>query len=93
MFREIASFRLPERNPRRSTVINRAIGLITVSDRISPGLRQSVRAVRDSGVAAILLTRLDLERARALGAELGVDDVVYDVAPLDRASPTDGGHA
>ena len=46
-------------------------------------------AAADSGSShpiaqAILVPRLDLERARALAAELGVDDLVSDMAPLDR---------
>jgi len=45
-----------------------------------------VQALKDEGIRVIMLTGDDARTAKAVGAQLGLDDVVADVLPQDKAA-------
>jgi Cu+-exporting ATPase len=64
----------------------RAAGLLVIADAIKPTTAEAIAALRHAGVRIIMLTGDDAATARAVAATLGVDDVVADVLPQDKAA-------
>ncbi len=61
-------------------------GLLVVADAIKPTTPEAVQTLRDEGIRVIMLTGDDARTARAVGTQLGLDDVVADVLPQDKAA-------
>jgi P-type Cu+ transporter len=61
-------------------------GLLIIADAIKPTTAEAVQALKDEGIRVIMLTGDDARTARAVGAQLGLDDVVADVLPQDKAA-------
>jgi Cu+-exporting ATPase len=59
-------------------------GLLVVADTVKPTSRQAVVELRDLGLRPVLLTGDNERSARAVAAEVGVDDVVAEVLPQDK---------
>jgi Cu+-exporting ATPase len=59
-------------------------GLLVVADTVKPTSRQAVADLRDLGLRPVLLTGDNERSARAVAAEVGVDDVVAEVLPQDK---------
>jgi len=59
-------------------------GLLVVADTVKPTSRQAVAELRDLGLRPVLLTGDNERSARAVAAEVGVDDVVAEVLPQDK---------
>lgn len=73
------------RTPSFIAVDGRLAGLVAVADRPSPEARDAVRALERLGVRVTMVTG-DRERtARAIAAELGIDDVIAGVRPEEKA--------
>jgi Cu+-exporting ATPase len=67
-------------------VDGRAAGLLVVADAIKATTPEAIAALREAGVRVIMLTGDDARTARAVAQTLGVDDVVADVLPHDKAA-------
>ncbi len=67
-------------------VDGRAAGVLVVADAIKPTTSDAIEALRRAGVRVIMLTGDDEKTARAVGAALGVDEVIADVLPQDKAA-------
>ncbi len=66
-------------------VDGRAAGILIVADAIKKTTPEAIEALRQAGVRIIMLTGDDERTARAVGNELGVDEVVAGVLPKDKA--------
>ncbi len=62
----------------------RARGVLVVSDTVKPSSAAAVRQLRDLGLRPVLLTGDNERAARAVAAEVGIDDVVAEVLPADK---------
>jgi Cu2+-exporting ATPase len=62
------------------------IGAIVAEDAIRPESRAAILELRNEGVRSVMITGDAREVARAIGAEVGVDDVIAEVLPEDKAS-------
>jgi Cu+-exporting ATPase len=62
------------------------IAVIAAADRIKPDARETVAKLKKSGVSVVLLTGDNLLTARAVGAEIGADDVRAGVLPDGKAA-------
>jgi len=60
-------------------------GLIAVADRPAEGARETVAALRSSGIEVAMVTGDRLGTARAIAAELGIERVIAEVRPEDKA--------
>lgn len=60
-------------------------GLVAVADRPAEGARETVAALRELGVEVAMVTGDRLGTARAVAAELGIERVVAEVRPEDKA--------
>ncbi|MFA5939934.1 MAG: copper-translocating P-type ATPase [Sinimarinibacterium sp.] len=67
-------------------VDDRLAGLIIVADAIKKTTPEAVQALKAEGIRVIMLTGDDARTAKAVGARLGLDDVVADVLPQDKAA-------
>ncbi len=59
-------------------------GLLIVSDTLKPTSRQAVAELKALGLRPVLLTGDNYRAARAIGAEVGIDEVVAEVLPEDK---------
>ncbi|HEX4364713.1 MAG TPA: heavy metal translocating P-type ATPase [Solirubrobacteraceae bacterium] len=62
-----------------------AQALFVVADRIKPCSREAITQLRELGLRTILLTGDNATTARAVAARIGVDDVIAEVLPADKA--------
>ncbi len=64
----------------------RLAGLVGIADPIKQSTPQAIRALRDQGIRVVMLTGDGRTTAEAVGRELGIDEVVADVLPEDKAA-------
>ncbi len=62
------------------------IGLIAVSDTLKPESAEAVAQLRAQGLAVVMLTGDNLQTARAIAREAGIDDIVAEVRPDEKSS-------
>ena len=60
--------------------------VLVVADRIKPTSAEAVEALRDEGLAVTLLTGDNERTARTVAAEAGIDSVIAEVYPDDKAA-------
>nr|WP_240541949.1 heavy metal translocating P-type ATPase [Bifidobacterium simiarum] len=58
---------------------------ITVADTVKPTSRQAVDALRDRGIDVVMLTGDNADTAKAVAAQVGIERVVADVRPGNKA--------
>jgi Cu+-exporting ATPase len=63
----------------------RAAGLLVIADAIKGTTPEAIAKLKAAGVRIIMLTGDDAATARAVGKDLGVDEVFADVLPQDKA--------
>ena len=59
----------------------RAAGAVAVADRVKPGAAEAVAALRRAGLRVVMISGDRVAAAEAVGAALGVDEVVAEVLP------------
>jgi Cu+-exporting ATPase len=66
-------------------VDGRFAGFIALADTLKPSARPAVEKLRGMGLAVIMLTGDNRRTAAAVAAEAGIDDVIPEVLPGDKA--------
>jgi Cu+-exporting ATPase len=64
---------------------NRPMGLIALSDTAKPSARQAVSELKDMGLAVSMITGDNANTAKAIGDALGIDRILAEVLPGDKA--------
>ncbi|GAA5615238.1 copper-translocating P-type ATPase [Streptomyces platensis] len=64
----------------------RARGVLAVADAVKPGSAAAVRELRRMGLAPVLLTGDHEAVAKAVAAEVGIDEVIAEVLPEDKVA-------
>ncbi|GAA1846041.1 heavy metal translocating P-type ATPase [Pseudonocardia ailaonensis] len=62
------------------------LGALALADEVRPESRAAVRTLRDKGIRTIMITGDARPVAEAVGAQVGVDEVVAEVRPEDKDS-------
>lgn len=70
-------------------VDGRPAGIISVADAIKDSSREAVRQLHDAGVRIVMMTGDSETTARAVARELGIDEVIAEVKPEDKARRVD----
>ena len=75
------------RTPVHVAVGGEFVGVVFIADTMRPGARQALAELKASGVKRIvMLTGDNASTARAIAAELGIDEVHADLMPEDKVS-------
>ena len=61
-------------------------GVVGIADALKPGAKDAVRKLRDQGIEVVMLTGDNLATAEAIAGDAGIDRVVADVLPGDKAA-------
>ncbi len=61
-------------------------GALAVADTVKPTSREAIAALRELGLSPVLLTGDAEAPARAVGAEVGIDEVIAEVLPEDKVA-------
>ena len=63
----------------------RVIGLIAIADAIRPTSKEAVAKLRERGIEVVMLTGDNAATAKRIAADLGIDSVLADVLPAQKA--------
>ncbi len=66
------------------SVDGKAVGLVAVADRIKATTPDAIKALHDEGLRIVMLTGDNAITAKAVGDELGIDEVIAEVLPEDK---------
>lgn len=61
------------------------LGILSVWDVLKPDSKQAIAALKQEGLRVVMLTGDNLQTARAIGQEVGVDEIVADVRPEEKS--------
>ncbi len=64
----------------------RVVGLIVIADAIKKTTPEAIAALKAAGIRVIILTGDDAKTARSVAATLGLDEVMANVQPADKAA-------
>jgi Cu2+-exporting ATPase len=67
-------------------VDGRAVGVIALADAVRPTSAAAVAALHDAGIQVVMLTGDNEATARRIAEQLGIDDVIAEVLPADKAA-------
>lgn len=74
------------KTPLLFTLDDKLIGVIAVADTIKKDSREAIRQLKNMGIHVVMLTGDNERTARAIGAEVGVDEVIAGVLPDGKES-------
>ncbi|WP_442875139.1 heavy metal translocating P-type ATPase [Actinoplanes sp. NBC_00393] len=85
---EVAQAAVAEQEAGRTAILagwdGVARGVLSVADAVKPTSREAVAGLRRLGLHPVLLTGDNLTVARAVAAEVGIDEVIAEVLPADK---------
>ncbi|MBN9310959.1 cation-translocating P-type ATPase, partial [Devosia sp.] len=75
------------RTPVHVAVDGKFVGVIFIADKLRPGAKEAIAALKQSGVKrVVMLTGDNAATAKAIADELGVDEVKADLMPEDKVA-------
>ena len=72
--------------PLMIAVNGEAVGIISVADTIKETSREAVEALKKEGIHVVMLTGDNKGAAEAIGKQAGVDEIIAEVMPEDKAN-------
>jgi Cu2+-exporting ATPase len=64
----------------------RVLGLIAIADAVRPTAKEAVAKLRERGIQVVMLTGDNVGTAKRIAADLGIDTVLADVLPAQKAA-------
>ncbi len=77
---------LQAQTPMFMAVDGKAAGIISVADAIKPDAKEAIQRMHDNGLQVILLTGDNPVTAEAVAKQVGIDEVIAEVLPQDKAA-------
>jgi Cu+-exporting ATPase len=77
---------LHAQTPMFMAVNNKAAGVISVADAIKADAKEAIQRMHDSGLKVVLLTGDNPVTAEAVAKQVGIDEVIAEVLPQDKAA-------
>ncbi len=68
------------------SVADQPAGLIAVSDIIKPESKQAIKELHDQKISVIMLTGDNIQTAKAIAKQVGINDIFAEVRPEDKSS-------
>jgi Cu+-exporting ATPase len=65
---------------------DRLAGMIGIADTVKEGSLEAIRELKGMGLRTVMMTGDNQQTARAVAAQVGVDDVLAEVLPADKAA-------
>ncbi len=65
---------------------NTIFGLIAVADKIKTSSYEAIKSLRKSGMKVVMITGDNTLTAQAVGSQIGIEDVIAEVLPGDKAA-------
>lgn len=65
---------------------NKLVGIITVADTVKPDSREAISQLQNMGMKVIMLTGDNIKTAEAIKSQVGVDEVIAEVLPNEKAN-------
>lgn len=65
---------------------NKLVGIIAVADTVKPDSREAISQLRNMGMKVIMLTGDTIKTADAIKSQVGVDEVIAEVLPNEKAN-------
>lgn len=84
--KQIAEFADNGKTPMLFVKNGRLLGIIAVADKIKNDSIEAVKELKKMGVGVVMLTGDNKRTANAIGSAIGVDKVISDVLPEDKAN-------
>ncbi|MGP0567115.1 MULTISPECIES: heavy metal translocating P-type ATPase [unclassified Nitrospina] len=66
-------------------VDGRIVGIIAAADRVRPESKSAIQSLKQRGLEIVMITGDNQKTAEAVGGELGIDRVLAEVLPADKA--------
>lgn len=61
------------------------MGIIAVADEVKPSSRKALEALHELGIKTVMITGDNERTAKAIGGEVGIDEILSEVLPQDKA--------
>ncbi len=82
---EVAGLAKAGKTPMFVAIDGNLAGVIAVADTVRPASRYAVRSLKELGIRTVMLTGDNVATAQAVAADLGIDEVIAEVLPADKA--------
>ena len=86
----VAALREEGRTVMFVVVDGRLAGLLGVADAVKPAAREAIAALRQDGLRVVMVTGDNATTARAVGRAVGIEEIVADVLPEQKAEVVRG---
>ena len=81
----VKSLTLKAQTPMYLAVANQVVGIISVADAIKEDSKSAIQRMHDIGLKVVLLTGDNMATAEAVARQVGIDEVIAEVLPREKA--------
>jgi Cu+-exporting ATPase len=83
---QLEAFQLQGKTPIIAAVTGKAAALFAITDKIKSGSKPAIEKLRNLGIQVLMITGDNVRTAKAVASSVGLDQVIADVLPGDKAA-------